>query len=631
MRLSISKIPGSVTDEEWSYVHHYSPEGEERRIKRGELVLVIAIKGLSGLEGVTAGRAVMGRISQKYYDDLKSPILAILKQAVEEGKKEFENEHRDQENVTLEVVAGAFVQRDVGVAVYLAGVGGGEVWVRKDGVMGRVLQLAVGMSGASGIVAEGGMVVLGSSGFYGFAEGILRAALSCDNDIAAAEILAPLVEGKGGAAGIIVRVESQARELIKVGKSEEKNSEKEGAKVLDFKGWMERTTDRLSRIGHLRNPAVYVGNGISSGDLRNRGKGLRLVALLLLLLLGASLIFGRQARIKKQTEEKFGASVKEVAAKYQEAEGLVGLNSSRARQLLVEAKTLGAQVVRGGYVDKGFSEMMGKVEGALRGVSGEYVVEPQVYKDLSLVRDGVVGKRMSFSLGRIMILDESGPRLISVVAGSRATAVSGGGALMGGAKLAANYGDRDFVLSDKGLVESKSGQSKVVVDNDHEWGGIGSVAAYGGNLYLLDKTDNMVWRYPGIEGGFGAKQKWMADGAVVDFSKISDMAIDGQIWIGSETGRINKLVLGMPERFDTTGLEKSINSVYRLDTNEEADNLYVLDRENKRVVVLSKDKAEYKAQYLWEGMGGVEDLAVNEKERELYLLSGSKIWVVGLK
>ena len=67
--------------------------------------------------------------------------------------------------------------------------------------------------------------------------------------------------------------------------------------------------------------------------------------------------------------------------------------------------------------------------------------------------------------------------------------------------------------------------------------------------------------------------------------------------------------------------------VYADDTTK---NVYVLDGDNKRIVVLDKD-GMYLAQYVWLQDARVTQIVVSEEAQKIFLLIGGKIYSVELK
>ena len=108
------------------------------------------------------------------------------------------------------------------------------------------------------------------------------------------------------------------------------------------------------------------------------------------------------------------------------------------------------------------------------------------------------------------------------------------------------------------------------------------------------------------------------------------MAIDGSIWLLRQDGKILKFSQGSPEAFGVAGLDKPFSSPSVIYTDSEAENLYILDKGNSRIVVLTKG-GEYQGQYIWEGIKEASDMVVSEKEEKIFLLSGEKIYKIDIK
>ena len=178
------------------------------------------------------------------------------------------------------------------------------------------------------------------------------------------------------------------------------------------------------------------------------------------------------------------------------------------------------------------------------------------------------------------------------------------------------------------------GEKIVEVGNKTEiekgWANVVAFQAFAGNLYLLDKEKNNIWKYPLIEEGFGAKRSWLGLGVEPDLKKAVDMAIDGDIWVLKESGEILKFSRGVPQAFAISGLEKGFDQSTAFYTDKDCEKIYILDKGNKRIVVLHKS-GEYDSQYIWEGIKDVDDIVVSEKEKKILLLNGSKIYEIKLR
>ena len=65
-------------------------------------------------------------------------------------------------------------------------------------------------------------------------------------------------------------------------------------------------------------------------------------------------------------------------------------------------------------------------------------------------------------------------------------------------------------MTERGVLQydKETRRQSLVVEADEEWGEMIDLRAFGGNLYLLDKKGE-IWKYPGVESGFGAYRLWL--------------------------------------------------------------------------------------------------------------------------
>jgi hypothetical protein len=126
------------------------------------------------------------------------------------------------------------------------------------------------------------------------------------------------------------------------------------------------------------------------------------------------------------------------------------------------------------------------------------------------------------------------------------------------------------------------------------WQRPAAIAAYAGNLYVLDTGGDgppQIWRYPGTgDGGYDAPpQAWLQSPAGVPLGDATGMAIDGAIWISRRNGEVLRLAGGRPEAFAPSGLEQPITSAGAVHTERDYRSLYVVDAALRRLVQLRKD------------------------------------------
>jgi DNA-binding beta-propeller fold protein YncE len=108
------------------------------------------------------------------------------------------------------------------------------------------------------------------------------------------------------------------------------------------------------------------------------------------------------------------------------------------------------------------------------------------------------------------------------------------------------------------------------------------------------------------------------------------MAIDGSVWLGTSNGKILRFTQGKENTFVSKGVDPTFGTKLAVYTSDNAKNVYVLDSQNNRVVVLDKE-GMYLSQYRWKDAVTPSNLVVSEEEKKILLLSGGKIYSIDLK
>lgn len=133
-------------------------------------------------------------------------------------------------------------------------------------------------------------------------------------------------------------------------------------------------------------------------------------------------------------------------------------------------------------------------------------------------------------------------------------------------------------------------------------------------IYLLDTTNNQIYRAPRAEGGFGEKTLWLKDNLAL--SEAKDLAINENIFvINGQT--ISKLFRGKKQEFP---IENTATPILpeKLYTKNTGTNIYVLDKSNSRIIKLSSE-GKILAQYHNSAIVNITDFSVNEENDLIYL------------
>lgn len=203
---------------------------------------------------------------------------------------------------------------------------------------------------------------------------------------------------------------------------------------------------------------------------------------------------------------------------------------------------------------------------------------------------------------------------------------------------ATGFNDRNsivFLTKSGKLIEYRNGTMSFMDTDDGTFHRGVALTDWSNRIYLLDSAGSQIWRYTykGTMEKFGSAEAYVGD--ETDLSDAVDVAIDSNVYILRSNGDVNKFYAGSKAEFyinnaPFTGF-KNPSVIY---TTEKLDEVYVLDSAEARVMVFKKDSQsgnlEYSSQYLFDGVGEVRDIYVDPDSRELFVLSASKIYKIGL-
>lgn len=593
----LAKIVGTPDLKNWSWAYTFIPVDEEKKGKRGSLLAVLCLTG--GQDNLTSlGREVLLRLHEEYYQETETPVFKRLALAVQKVCQEF-----SQDEDRLEITAAALVEN----ICYLVSFGHGQAWVRRDDRLATVLKGVPGeLATASGVLQSEDMLLLGTTSFFQVvSEGVLRAALQANDPNEAVESLLPLIHSQEQA--------SQVAALV--GKiTQEPQTNENDIQEIEPSQETERFSGRIwGKIPEAKNRRMFFA-----------------IAIILIALLGTSLFFGAQKREQAEKQKLFTQSLEEATKLLGEGEALTVLNPARSREILFQAKTKIEEAESFKIEPARLAEIKLKVEEALGKVFKEYhLTEVPIFTDLTLMTPEGRGDLFSLWDNYLVVLDRQKNRVLGIDIQRKSGEVLAGGGSLEEASLLGSDENFVYVLEKEGvaIIEIKSKKiEKGKIKKDEAWGKIEALRSFGGNLYLLDSGKGEIWRYP---AGSGSGQSWFG-GTSYNLQVVFSMAIDGSIWLLGQEGKILKFTQGSPGAFGVAGLAKPLSLPTVIYTDDQAGNLYVLDKGNGRIVVLAKS-GEYQAEYIWQGIGDASDMVVSEAEKKIFLLSGSKIYEIGLK
>ncbi|EKE06390.1 MAG: hypothetical protein ACD_19C00014G0004 [uncultured bacterium] len=323
------------------------------------------------------------------------------------------------------------------------------------------------------------------------------------------------------------------------------------------------------------------------------------VGVLILTLLIVSVVFGVKQKNLKQFNTESEIKLNTAIADYE----------NKTRESFVNAKEIATKLKEDGYKNEKLDELLKNINENESEILGEIKPEVKDLLDLTLQINGFSGNKLA-STGEIMfVFDESEKNIVQVdVNGKNAKIVAKKDDLKD-TKQIASYEDKLFLDKLDGVYEIDSNSLFYL---------------YSANIYMIDRGNSQIYRFSGNGKTFGDKTDWLAPGIEADFSKVIDMTIDGSIWLLSSSGKVTKFTNGNPINIQMTGIVSPLENPTAIYTNEDNKYVYILDKNEGRVVVLEKN-GNFKVQYLNDEIKNAADLVVSEKEGKIILLAGSKL------
>ena len=615
LRTSFAKISETNQPNVFAYEHY--PDDVQLGSSHGRLFVLLVLKKpkeevISPLE---EARSIYSTVLESYYSANDKPFSAIKSTLAGTLEKH---------GAGLNIAIACFV----GGVFYTAVNGNLSAYLLRDGALVQILTGANETVSASGYPKSGDTFFIGSKDFFETYAAKLPSVFDRESFGESAALFQKLVgeDQYSMAVGffeegtalkidpVAAEVENDIEELPIIEKPPiEIGEDKQLGLVSKFKSkFLKRKSEQLK-----------VSQVFETVEEAKKKRSTLLVAVILLTLLVVSIGFGFYQKSEREVRERYEDRLVQAQHDFEEAENLAGLNPSRSRELFIQAKTTIEALVAEGVEDERLANLANQILQKEGKILGEYNVQPTLFVDLSLIGDNMEAVDMAGAGEDFVVFDTDGERVIRISFADKNTRVIAGPAQVGGGRLLAYYSPNGYLVKDDEIYSVGSASSEIA-----EVAGAKLLYAYAANLYALTSTSE-IFRLSNTGSGFATPASWLAADQDLDLGGAVSWAIDGNMWIITKAGNIIKLTQGTRENFSySTPFEiKEPRAIY---TNEEAENLYVLDNLGMRIVVLDKE-GNFLAQYKSESLADAKDIVVSEDDRLLVFLTPDKTYSINLE
>ncbi len=584
-------------------LYEYVPEKAPILSSKGRMSILLSTSGVDSDSSFFA-RGIFSHIKERYFHSDSGNPLEDLKNAVSEISGLVE---------TSELLVCTFIDSKM----FCVAANGARIVLIREGMYATLLRSRNGETACvSGHLKSGDLFIFGTRRFFEVVtEDMLRASVASRSPQSISDFLNPVVEvqNEDGIGAFIVKAEE---------KNEMVETEYENSRDL-----ISDISSEESSISHLSpqtqntlsETPLYIHRPLE--DVTRKSKTPVIAGLVLVLILVGSILFGIREREKRMRESEFQEQINSLESKIDESVTLAHINPTRAREVFGQAQEEVLGITTDNEHQGKVDELKQKIKDVQEEVLGEKPVALALLVDLGLLSDGFSASKITTDNGIVYILDSEHKKIASVALSSKRAEIVAGPQIVDTTTEITAYVDTLYGFSNDGIYRLTPKQ-KVIGDDYLR----ALVSAYAGNIYVLDKSDSKIYRYA---GGTEPKGEWLTEGTEADLDDASQMIIDGTLWVLKENGELKRFSNGNPVVFSLYGAVPPVIHPASFYTDEESENLYVLDPENARIVITTKG-GEFLTQYVGDQVKDAKFIVVSEKEKKMFTVMEDKVYSMEL-
>lgn len=349
--------------------------------------------------------------------------------------------------------------------------------------------------------------------------------------------------------------------------------------------------------------------------------GIVVIFAIITLVIAISISSGRQA--KKAALEAFSETATRIEEKIDSAEAsLIYNNNDQAKQLLTEATallaTLDIQTNSQETTQETLQDAINTLFYQLRGVER---IEPNMLAQApgQVTQFGEINNSL-FALQQdntLLRFDELDLTF---------TAVDMNTASIGQISFMTGEGDAILAVDENNQLIRLSpsiNTINAVVSGTNAQGDVTSMAVYNDKLYSFSAANESIIRMQPQGNGYDAGTAWISS-SLSSLSDGKDLAIDGDIYI-LQSSNITRFNAGKELTYSLETVEPPLQAATKLWTSVDTAYLYVLEPNESRILVFTKD-GDLVTQYTHESIASAVDMVVREDENTMILLTDTELF-----
>jgi hypothetical protein len=156
-------------------------------------------------------------------------------------------------------------------------------------------------------------------------------------------------------------------------------------------------------------------------------------------------------------------------------------------------------------------------------------------------------------------------------------------------------------------------------------GSASDIAVYAGKIYILQKDKNQIIKYALTKNKLATPSPLIKNNYNLS-STSAISATESGVLAFENSGQIKYFKKGIPDGVKFASVDPVVKSPAQI-YGDASGYIYLLDQTNKKIIIYDK-KGELKVQIASNQFASLDGMAVSEKEKKIYVLSGSKIFAI---
>jgi len=263
--------------------------------------------------------------------------------------------------------------------------------------------------------------------------------------------------------------------------------------------------------------------------------------------------------------------------------------------------------------------LQASIDSASMSLNGSQIVTPAVEYEFA----GFLPKRIVNAGGEILAFIPGQKGIYSVNGGSGKLIDTG----VGFDLAASNQNSVIFFSKPDSVMEYKNGNfgqtAKLGLPSAST--DFGDFGVYSENLYFIDSKNGLIIKYLRTGKSYSLPQLWLDNSS--NPGKLmaeKSLTFDRNAWLLNSNGTIDKFFAGKLEQNLKPVISPAPEGVTKIITSTDLPNLYVLDPNVGRIIILTKDGQLIK-QLVSEQFKGASDFIVQSPSNEIVVLSGNQL------